>query len=120
VCALASAPCPIPFNANQISHISLRPEDVDAIVFWTRNPRPLLTALDELDARGYRYYFQYTILDNPRLLDPRTPPVDRRRRDLPAPCRPHRAGARDLALRPDRVEFGHGRQFSSGALRVDR
>jgi hypothetical protein len=66
---------PNPFNANQISHISLRPEDVDAIVFWTRNPRPLLTALDELDARGYRYYFQYTILDNPRLLDPRTPPV---------------------------------------------
>ena len=66
---------PNPFNANQISHISLRPEDVNAIVFWTRNPRPLLTALDELDARGYRYYFQYTILDNPRLLDPRTPPV---------------------------------------------
>ena len=66
---------PNPFNTNQISRVSLRPEDVDAIVFWTRNPRPLLAALDELDARGYRYYFQYTILDNPRLLDPRTPPV---------------------------------------------
>jgi hypothetical protein len=67
---------PNPFNRNQISYISLRPEDVDVIVFWTRNPRPLLTSLDELDVRGYRYYFQYTILDNPRTLDARTPPVE--------------------------------------------
>lgn len=66
---------PNPFNANQIRYVSLRPEDVDAIVFWTRNPRPLLPALDELDARGYCYYFQFTILDNPRQLDPHTPPV---------------------------------------------
>jgi hypothetical protein len=66
---------PNPFNANQVSRVSLRPEDVDAIVFWTRNPRPLLPALDELDARGYCYYFQFTLLDNPRQLDPRTPPV---------------------------------------------
>jgi hypothetical protein len=67
---------PNPFNANQVSYVSLRPEDVDAIIFWTRNPRPLLSSLDELDARGYRYYFQYTILDNPRLLDRHTPRVD--------------------------------------------
>ncbi len=46
---------PNPFNRHQISRISLRPEEVDAIVFWTRNPRPLLASLDELDARGYRY-----------------------------------------------------------------
>lgn len=66
---------PNPFNANQVNYVSLRPEDVDAIVFWTRNPRPLLPALDELDARGYRYYFQFTLLDNPRQLDPHTPPA---------------------------------------------
>ena len=66
---------PNPFNRHQISRISLRPEEVDAIVFWTRNPRPLLASLDELDALGYRYYFQYTILDNPRTIDPKTPPV---------------------------------------------
>lgn len=66
---------PNPFNVHQVSSVSLRPEDVDAFVFWTRNPRPLLPALDELDARGYRYYFQFTILDNPRQLDPHTPPV---------------------------------------------
>ena len=67
---------PNPFNRSQVSRISLRPKDVDVIVFWTRNPRPLLPALDELDDRGYRYYFQYTLLDNPRTLDPKSPPVD--------------------------------------------
>jgi len=67
---------PNPFNRNQISCISLQPKDVDVIVFWTRNARPLLDHLPELDERGYRYYFQYTILDNPRLLDPKTPPLE--------------------------------------------
>jgi Domain of unknown function (DUF1848) len=64
---------PNPFNKHQISRISLQPEDVDIIVFWTRNPSPLLTYLRELDERGYRYYFQYTIVNNPRILDPKSP-----------------------------------------------
>ncbi len=64
---------PNPFNPNQVSRISLEPEDVDVIVFWTRNPRPLMRHLAELDERGYRYYFQYTILDNPRPIDPHAP-----------------------------------------------
>jgi hypothetical protein len=62
-----------PFNRNQVTRISLKPEDVDAIVFWTRNPRPLIPYLDELNSRGYRYYFQFTILAYPRELDPRCP-----------------------------------------------
>ncbi len=66
---------PNPFDARQTARISLLPEDVDAIVFWTRNPRPLFQYLDELDARGYRYYFQYTLLDNPALLDEHNPPT---------------------------------------------
>ena len=66
---------PNPFDRNQVSRISLRPEDVDAIVFWTRNPRPLMAYLDELDSRGYRYYFQFTILGYPREIDPKSPPA---------------------------------------------
>jgi hypothetical protein len=66
---------PNPFDARQTSRISLTPQDVDVIVFWTRNPRPLFPFLDELDARGYRYYFQYTLMDNPRLLDEHNPPA---------------------------------------------
>jgi len=70
---------PNPFNRNQVPHISLKPEDVDVapltIVFWTRNARPLLPHLAELDERGYRYYFQYTVMDNPRPIESKSPPL---------------------------------------------
>ena len=64
---------PNPFNRKQVSHISLRPEDVDIIVFWTRNPQLLIPYLKELDQLGYRYYFQYTVMNNPCLIDTMTP-----------------------------------------------
>jgi len=66
---------PNPANPKRISCVSLNPDDVDVIVFWTRNPKPLLKRLAELDMRGFRYYFQFTILANPRILDPRCPPT---------------------------------------------
>jgi hypothetical protein len=62
-----------PFNAKQVRTVSLAPEDVDAIVFWTRNPRQLLPHLQELDALGYRYYFQFTITGYPRILESSVP-----------------------------------------------
>jgi len=64
---------PNPRNPRAVSRISLRPEDVEAIVFWTRDPAPLLPHLGELDARGYLYYFQYTLLDGPEFFDPQGP-----------------------------------------------
>ena len=64
---------PNPFNPNQVSRISLKPEDVDIIVFWTRYARPLMPFLNELDDRGYRYYFLYTLMNNPRALEPKSP-----------------------------------------------
>lgn len=48
-----------PMNARQISEIDLSPEVVDCIVFWTKNPKPMLGRLDEL--REYPYYFQFTL-----------------------------------------------------------
>ncbi len=66
---------PNPFNPAQISNISLAPEHVDLIVFWTRNPGPIIPYLKELDQRGYRYYFLYTLMNNPKLLDPKSPSV---------------------------------------------
>jgi len=50
-----------PFNAKQISRIELGLEDVKAIVFWTRWPKPLMKHLKELNDKGYKYYFQFTI-----------------------------------------------------------
>ncbi len=66
---------PNPRNRKQIGRVSLKRQDVDAVVFWTRNPRPLMAYLDEFDARGYRYYFQYTVLGYPRQVDPRSPSI---------------------------------------------
>lgn len=50
-----------PFNSNQILNIPIKPENVDCIVFWTKNPKPILEYLDELDKRGFKYYFQFTL-----------------------------------------------------------
>ena len=48
-----------PMNIHQVSRITLSPEVVDCIVFWSKNPRPMLDRLGEL--KDYMYYFQYTI-----------------------------------------------------------
>lgn len=50
-----------PFNIHSISRIPLSPENVDAIVFWTKNSKPIHKYLDEIDNLKYKYYFQYTI-----------------------------------------------------------
>jgi hypothetical protein len=60
-----------PYNPNQAARISLTPGDVEVIVFWTRNSQPLIPHLGELDKAGFRYYFLYTLLDYPALLEPR-------------------------------------------------
>lgn len=62
-----------PFNPAQISRISLLPEDVDCFVFWTRDPRPLMPFLSELDDRGYFYYFLFTVTGYPRYIEPAAP-----------------------------------------------
>ncbi len=48
-----------PFNPRQVSRIDLSPELIDCIVFWTKNPAPLIGRLKELEA--YHYYFHVTI-----------------------------------------------------------
>jgi len=50
-----------PFNPSQIKTVSLLPDDVDAIVFWTRNADPIFPGLKELDQQGFPYIFLYTI-----------------------------------------------------------
>ena len=67
-----------PYNPNQISTISLKPEDVDAIVFWTKNAAPIMPRLKELDELGFRYYFQFTLNGYPREIEAGIPPLDER------------------------------------------
>jgi len=48
-----------PMNPKQVSRLDLSPETVDCIVFWTKNPEPMLERLGELES--YPYYFQFTL-----------------------------------------------------------
>ena len=48
-----------PMNPHRISEVSLSPDVVDGIVFWTKNPTPMINRLDEL--QDYTYYFQFTL-----------------------------------------------------------
>ena len=48
-----------PMNVHQISRIDLSPQAVDCIVFWTKNPEPMMGRLDEL--ASYKSYFQFTL-----------------------------------------------------------
>jgi len=74
---------PHPRNPRLVSRVELSPSGVEAIVFWTRDARPLLPRLRELDDRGYAYYFQYTLLDGPTVLDPEGRPDRPRSRGPP-------------------------------------
>ncbi|MCG9582588.1 DUF1848 domain-containing protein [Vibrio tubiashii] len=60
-----------PFNASQIKRVSLEPQHVDAIVFWTRNAEPLIKHLPKLSE--FNYYFQYTITGYPKALERHLP-----------------------------------------------
>lgn len=59
-----------PMNANQIKTVSLKPEDVDCIVFWTKNAEPLMQKLKILDDLRYMYYFLWTITPYGKDIEP--------------------------------------------------
>jgi len=49
-----------PFNRKE-QYVSF--EETKIIVFWTKNPKPIIPHLKELDKRDIKYYFQYTLND---------------------------------------------------------
>lgn len=48
-----------PMNPKQTRVVSLRPEDVDCFVFWSKNPLPMIEKIDLL--KKYGFYFQFTL-----------------------------------------------------------
>jgi len=48
-----------PMNIHQISKVNIAPDVVDCIVFWTKNPKPMLEKLQYISK--YAYYFQFTL-----------------------------------------------------------
>jgi hypothetical protein len=66
-----------PHNPLQESRVSLTADDVDVLVFWTRNPGPLVPHLAELTRLGHRFYFLFTIAGNPAPFEGHCLPRDR-------------------------------------------
>lgn len=60
-----------PMNIHQISKIDISPEIVDCIVFWTKNPEPMLDKLEQL--KDYKYYFQFTLTGYGKDMEPALP-----------------------------------------------
>jgi DNA repair photolyase len=65
-----------PFTRQEIS-VSLKPEDVAAVVFWTKNFEPMLKHLDELEERGFNCLVHYTITGLGKNFEPNVPEPER-------------------------------------------
>ncbi len=70
-----------PFTG-KVGRVSLRPEDCLAIVFWTRNPEPLLPALPDLLSAGHVPCFHFTATGYPKPLESHNPELPRSVRRL--------------------------------------
>lgn len=57
-------------------HVSLKPEDVHSIVFWSKDYRHLLPHLTELEQRDFRLFFHFTITGLPQLYEARVPETE--------------------------------------------
>lgn len=66
-----------PYNRTSRQYISFSQTKI--IVFWSKNPAPLLPYLDEISDLGFKYYFQFTLNDYEKeRLEPRVPPLKER------------------------------------------
>jgi len=96
--------------------------NIDGIVFWTKNPRPMFAQLNELDQ--YKYYFLFTLNPYDKSIERNLPPLDRRIetfRELS-----EKIGAERVVWRYDPILFTqeidvkwHVRQFEDLAKQLD-
>ncbi len=60
-----------PMNSRQISRVDLSPEQVELIVFWTKNPEPMLERIRELG--DIPFYIQFTLTGYGKDVEPGLP-----------------------------------------------
>jgi DNA repair photolyase len=58
-------------NIHQISRINLEPDVIDCIVFWSKNPKPMIDKLKFI--KEYAYYFQFTLNPYDKDIEARLP-----------------------------------------------
>jgi hypothetical protein len=82
-------PNPFGFN-NKLAKIEIKPVrvetnllggkevtgNVDGIIFWTKNPRPMFARLSEL--KDFKYYFHYTLTAYDEKIELNVPPLEER------------------------------------------
>jgi hypothetical protein len=70
-----------PYNAAQVRRVPLRSPDT-VVVFWTRDPAPILLHLDDLETYGCRFYVMVTLTGYPPIFEPNVPAGDTVIRDM--------------------------------------
>lgn len=113
-----------PFNPRQVTRVSLQPEGVDAFVFWTRNSRPFVPVIEELETARFNSVFLVTLTGYGPPLEPGSPPprdaVDSMR-DLAQRIGPERITWRydPIVLGPGLGPEEHRRRFAELAAALD-
>lgn len=102
---------PNPMNTKAVSRVNLSPDVVDGIVFWTKNPIPMMERLGELEIYKGRYYFTYTINGYDEDTEPNIPSKEGEL--IPAFI------ALSKALGKERVLWRYDPIFRSGKYTVD-
>ena len=67
---------PNPYNAHRLSRVALSPQLVDCIVFWTKNPGPMLPHLKKLEELGYKFVIQFSLTPYDSSIEYRVPPTE--------------------------------------------
>lgn len=111
-----------PMSPRMVSRVRLDPAVVDCIVFWTKNPAPMLPRLGEL--KDYHYYFTFTVNPYGRALEavvPRKAKVIDTFRRLADMIGPHRVVWRyDPILLAEAIDIDyHIRSFEAIAQRLE-
>ena len=91
-----------PFNPRQVTVVPLSPGSVDAIVFWSKNPAPIL----EYGLPPYPWYMQYTLNDYPQCFEASLPEVKTRIRTFRALAAI--GGSNSMVWRYDPIIFTEG------------
>ena len=110
---------PDPYRAGHGIRLCFQPDGIDCIIFWTKNPLPMLPLFDQLEGLGYaRYYFSYTITAFGPELEPGLPPIRERLAGFQALSRRLGAGRVDWRFDPiildkERTPQWYARRFST-------
>ena len=62
-----------PVNFHMVRRVGLDRDVVDGIVFWTKNPLPMMDVLDDVEGYCRDYYFQFTVTPYGKDVEPGIP-----------------------------------------------